>query len=95
MCCIFSLPCHWAGIRELFPKEYEALRQDEIRLGFTMDNKKTLDEYVGEAESCVYHGEPNALHQLITGQFSQTDIYQTGEWTFPAGAFKGFAGGPC
>jgi len=95
MCCIFSLPSHWAGIRELFPKEYEALRQDEIRLGFTLDNKKTLDEYVGEAESCVYHGEPNALHQLITGQFSQTDIYQTGEWTFPAGAFKGSDGGPC
>jgi len=95
MCCIFSLPCHWAGIRELFPKEYEALRQDEIRLGFTMDNKKTLDEYVGEAESCVYYGAPNALRQLITGQFSQTDIYQTGEWTFPAGAFKGSAGGPC
>ena len=95
MCCIFSLPCHWAGIRELFPDIYEAFRQDEIRLNFTLDNKKTLDEYVSDAESCVYRGDPKALNQLVTGQFSQTDIYQDGEWKFPAGAFKGTAGGPC
>jgi hypothetical protein len=95
MCCIFSLPCHWAGIRELFPETYEAFRQDEVKLNFTIDNKKTLDEYVGNAESCVYRGDPKALNQLITGQFSHTDIYQDGEWQFPAGAFKGTAGGPC
>lgn len=94
-CCIFSLPCHWAGIRELFPEEYEAFRQDEIRLGFTLDNKKNLEEYVDNANSCVYHGNAEALRQLITGQFSQTDIYQEGEWNFPAGAFKGTDGGPC
>lgn len=94
-CCIFSLPSHWAGIRELFPDIYEAFRQDEIRLGFTLDNKKTLDEYVGDAKSCVYPGDQKALHQLVTGQFSQTDIYQDGEWKFPAGAFKGSDGGPC
>jgi len=95
MCCIFSLPCHWAGIKELFPEIYEAFRQDEIRLGFTLDNKKNLDEYVGSAESCVYRGDPKALHQLVTGQFSPADIYQDGKWKFPAGAFKGSDGGPC
>jgi len=94
-CCIFSLPCHWAGIRELFPDVYEAFRQDEITLGFTLDNKKTLDEYVGETESCVYRGDLKALDQLITGRFSQTDIYHNSEWNFPAGAFKGSDGGPC
>ena len=93
MCCIFSLPCHWAGIRELFPDIYEAFRQDEIRLNFTIDNKKPLDEYVGNAESSVYRGDEKALSQLITGQFSQTDIYQDGEWQFPTGAFKGTAMG--
>jgi hypothetical protein len=74
---------------------YEAFRQDEISLNFTIDNKKSLNEYVGNAESCVYRGDTKALNQLITGQFSQTDIYQEGEWKFPAGAFKGTAGGPC
>jgi hypothetical protein len=95
MCCIFSLPCHWAGIRELFPEIYEAFRQDEIRLNFTLDNKKALDEFTDDAKSCVYRGDPKALTQLILGQFSQTDMYQTGDWKFPAGAFKGANGGPC
>lgn len=94
MMCIFSLPTHWAGIRELFPNQYEAIRQDEIRLGFTLDNKRNLDEYVGDAKSCVIHDDPRALRQLITGQFSQTDIYQK-EWILPAGAYHGAAGGPC
>jgi 3'-phosphoadenosine 5'-phosphosulfate sulfotransferase (PAPS reductase)/FAD synthetase len=92
--CIFSLPCHWAGIRELFPVEYEALRQDEIRLGFTLDNNKPLDEFVGDAESCVYHGNQTALRQLVSGGFTRSDIYSP-EWDFPAGAFRGSEGGPC
>ncbi|MCL2578151.1 MAG: hypothetical protein FWE27_08915 [Defluviitaleaceae bacterium] len=95
MCCIFSLPSHWAGINELFPAEFAALCQDEIDLGFTLDNKKSLNEFVGNAKSCVFRGDEKALNQLITGQFSQTDIYQTGEWVFPAGAFKDTDGGPC
>jgi hypothetical protein len=93
-CCVFSLPCHWAGIRELFPAEYEALKQDEIRLNFTIDNKKPLDEFVGNAKSCVYHGNIKALHQLISGEFTAEDII-TSAWDFPAGAFRGSEGGPC
>lgn len=92
--CIFSLPRHWAGIRELFPAEYEAIKQDEIRLKFTLDNKKPLDEFVGDAESCVYHGDPKALRQLVSGEFTKKDIYTT-SWDFPAGAFQGSEGGPC
>lgn len=93
--CIFGLPCHWAGIRELFPEEYEKVRQDEIRLGFTLDYKKDLDSYVGDAKSCVYRGNPIAINQLVTGEFTAADIYCTGEWEFPAGAFRGAEGGPC
>jgi len=95
MCCIFSLPAHWAGIKELFPAEYAAICQDEIDLGFTLDNKKSLDDFVGNAKSCVHRGDEKALRQLVTGEFSQADIYQTAEWNFPAGAFKGTDGGPC
>ena len=85
------LPQHWAGIRELFPEEYEAVRQDEVTLGFTLDNKRTLDEYVGNAESCVVRTDRKALHQLITAG----DIYRTNELSYPAGAFRGSEGGPC
>lgn len=95
MMCIFGLPCHWAGIRELFPEEYEKVRQDEIRLGFTLDNKKDLDTYVGDAESCVRDSDPVALYQLVTGKFTVGDIYSAGPWEFPAGAFRGAEGGPC
>ena len=93
--CIFSLPSHWAGIRELFPADFEAICEDERRLNFTLDNKKSLPEYVGDAASCVYHGDPRALYQLKTGDIEPTDIYPSGEWLFPVGAFKGSEGGPC
>jgi 3'-phosphoadenosine 5'-phosphosulfate sulfotransferase (PAPS reductase)/FAD synthetase len=96
MMCIFSLPRHWAGIKELFPEQYEAMRQDEITLGFTIDNKKNLDEYTGDAVSCVSHSDERALRQLRAGQFTKEDIYTPARvWEFPAGAFKGADGGPC
>ncbi len=40
MMCIFSLPAHWAGIRELFPERFDEVEEDERILGFTLDNKK-------------------------------------------------------
>lgn len=95
MMCIFSRPTLWAGIRELFPVDYEAFRQDEIRLGFTLDTKVDLDTFVGDAPSCVCRDDPKALHQLVSGEFNAEDIYTTGAWNYPAGAFRGAEGGPC
>lgn len=93
--CIFSTPKLFAGIRELYPEEYEQLKQDEIILGFTLDNKCDLDTFVGDAESCVYHGDEQAIKSLITGEFGIDDVYVKGEWRYPAGAFHGAEGGPC
>ena len=93
--CIFSTPKLFAGIRELYPEDYEALKQDEEILGFTLDNKCDLDTFVGDAESCVYKGDQEAIKSLITGEFSIDDIYVKGKWMYPAGAFHGAAGGPC
>lgn len=95
MMCIFSRPTLWAGIRELFPTDYEAFRQDEIRLGFTLDTKVDLDTFVGNAPSCVCRDDPKALHQLVSGEFNVADVYTTGIWNYPAGAFRGAEGGPC
>lgn len=58
------------------------------------DNKKPLAEYIGGAESCACHNAPAALHQLVSGEFSATDVERQ-EWTMPAGALHGAAGGPC
>lgn len=93
--CIFSTPKLFAGIRELYPEEYAALRQDEIILGFTLDNKYDLDTFVGDTKSCVYHGDARAIHNLVTGEFTPDDVYVKGEWKYPAGAFHGAEGGPC
>lgn len=93
--CIFSTPKLFAGIRELYPEEYAALRQDEIILGFTLDNGRDLDAFVGDAKSCVYHGDAQAIHSLVTGEFAPDDVYVKGEWRYPAGAFHGAEGGPC
>jgi len=94
MMCIFSLPTHWAGIRELFPERFAEMEEDERLLGFTIDNKKSLAEYVGPAKSCVCHNDPKAIQQLITGDFSIKNV-ETPVWTMPAGAFHGAGGGPC
>lgn len=93
--CIFSTPKLFAGIRELYPEDYELLKQDEEILGFTLDNKCDLDTFVGDAESCVYKGDTEALRSLITGEFGIDDIYVKGKWLYPAGAFHGAEGGPC
>lgn len=93
--CIFSTPSLFAGVRELYPEEYELLKQDEYVLGFTLDNKYDLDTFVGNAKSCVYHGDRAAIHSLITGEFRADEIYVTGKWKYPAGAFHGAEGGPC
>ena len=94
MMCIFSLPSHWAGIQELFPERFAEVEEDERVLGFTLDNKKTLAEYVGEAKSCVCHDDEKALHQLVSGEFTVLDVPMV-DWALPAGAFHGAEGGPC
>ena len=81
--------------RELYPEDYALLRQDERILGFTLDNKCDLDTFVGDAESCVYHGDLEAIHSLVTGEFTVDDVYVKGKWMYPAGAFHGAEGGPC
>ena len=92
--CIFSLPRHWAGIRELFPDWVSAVEEDERILGFTLDNKMTLAEYIGDAKSCVCHDNAQAIYQLTSGDFTLADVEQA-EWVLPAGAFQGVDGGPC
>lgn len=93
--CIFSTPSLFAGIRELYPEEWEALKQDEKILGFTLDNKCDLETFVGDTKPCVYWGDKEAIHSLITGEFSKDNVYIKDKWMYPAGAFHGAEGGPC
>lgn len=94
MCCIFSTPKFFAGIRELFPDVYDALRHDEEVLGFTLDNRCDLDTFVGNASSCVNKADKEALRQTLDGTFNANEIYVK-DWQLPCGAYHGADGGPC
>lgn len=93
MMCIFSTPRLFAGVKELFPDDYAALRNDEEVLGFTLDNKKNL-EFIGDTQSCVCWKDKAAIHSILTGEFNTDDIY-TNDWNYPVGAFHGADGGSC
>ena len=93
--CIFSTPRLFAGVKELYPEEFELLKQDEKILGFTLDNKCDLETFIKGAGSCVYWGDNPAIHSLVTGEFSVDEVYVEGDWMYPAGAFHGAEGGPC
>ncbi|RGI88036.1 hypothetical protein [Anaerobutyricum hallii] len=93
--CIFSTPKLFAGIRKLYPEEYQLLKHDEEILEFMLDNKCDLDTFVGNAKSCVYHGDEKAIRSLVTGEFSANDIYAKGQRMYPAAAFHGGEGEPC
>ena len=92
--CIFSTPRLFAGFRELFPEEFAKLQLDEEILGFTVDNKKNLADYVGNVESCVCWDDVDAIHSIMTGEFTTEDVYKY-NWTYPVGAFHGADGGSC
>ena len=93
--CIFSTPTLFAGFKELYPEEFEQLKQDEQILGFTLDNKCDLEAFISGAQSCVYWDDKEAIHSLVTGEFTVDDVYVKGDWMYPAGAFHGAEGGPC
>lgn len=46
-----------------------------IIMGSALDNKCDLDTFVGNAKSCVYHGDEQAIHSLVTGEFTIDDVY--------------------
>lgn len=94
MMCIFSTPRLFAGVKELFPDAYASLRHDEEVLGFTLDNKKNLDEFIGDTPSCVCWNDKKAIHSILAGEFGTEDIY-TENWNYPVGAFHGADGGSC
>ena len=93
--CIFSTPPLFAGIKELYPEEFELLKRDERVLGFTLDNKCDLETFIAGAKSCVYKGDGAAIRSLVTGTFTPDEVYVKGDWKYPAGAFHGAEGGPC
>ena len=68
--CIFSTPKLFAGIRKLYPEEYQLLKHDEEILEFMLDNKCDLDTFVGNAKDTLFAAQKQRrtklrLHVLV------------------------------
>lgn len=92
--CILSTPRLFKGFSELFPHDFAELRHDEEILGFTLENKKNLEQFIESAESCVVKDDKQALHSILTGKFRKNNVI-VDVWKYPAGAFHGADGGSC
>ncbi len=93
--CIFLSPELWATFREIYPEEFEMLKEDEKRMNFTIDARCDLENFVGDAKPRNIHCDARALHSLRTGEFNVDEVYVK-DWKYPAGAFRGSEGGsPC
>ena len=88
--CIFSTPSFIAGLKGIYPHEFAELKRDEEVLGFTIENKKNLDDYICNAKSCLCRDDKQAINSILTGEFDTGDIYVKG-WHYLAGAFYGVA----
>lgn len=96
--CIFSMPHHFATAKELMPDTFYRLVEIEKELGFTLDSKKDLINYVGNAKSCIpINIEKSIIDIVKTGQvpFEYIIASQSEEWKIPSGAYKGIEGGAC
>lgn len=73
MMCIFSTPRLFAGVKELFPDDYAALRHDEEVLGFTLDNKRILMNLsVIHSLACVGRIKQQYIQYLLVSSTQMT-----------------------
>lgn len=92
--CIFGLPKHFKGIKEILPDSFNQVVKLEEELGFTLDNKKSIEKYIENADSCILNRDEELIKYIQTGILPDDYIYLE-NWETPVGAFHGAEGGPC
>lgn len=93
--CIFSMPHHFQGIKEVLPGQFNQLVKQEKHLSFTVDNKKDLMTYIQGAKSCVLNKDPELIKLAQSKELPKDYVLNKELWKMPAGAFHGTEGGPC
>lgn len=95
--CIFSTADLWAMMREIAPKRFERLVNLEKQIDHTIDtNRVSLHEKAnqGSLERLPKDARLSEWVELaLSRNFKARDLIMD-KWEVPAGAFKGFAGGP-
>lgn len=91
--CIFFSPDHWATLNEIDPKVTQKLHEIEEELGFTIDNKLTLNEMIQLGKSTLSPENSYWVkYALSPWQGAVNASAWTHKWMLPAGAF-GSGGG--
>lgn len=93
--CVFSSPDHWAMMREIAPERFNRLVEMERELNFTIDHKYSLTQLADSGTVKIPYDVLNSrlIKKALQGEFNAEDLIAD-RWEIPAGAFKGYAGGP-
>lgn len=93
--CIFSLPCHMKGIKEVIPSLFNRLEELEKELNFTIDNEKDISQYIQDAKSCVPDDVDEIYKDIVNTGLMPSNYFNIDKWVEPHGAYLGSEGGPC
>lgn len=88
--CIFYSNNHWATLNEVEPGVVKMIAELEHELGFTLDNKFTMNEMVEKGKSLLKPENKSYIEKAVT--FGYHDDVYTKDWELPVGAF-GSGGG--
>jgi 3'-phosphoadenosine 5'-phosphosulfate sulfotransferase (PAPS reductase)/FAD synthetase len=88
--CIFGNCDQWATVKDILPRQFEAVAQYEEKLGHTIAKGITIRE---QAEKGTRYELVDAMAPVLCGDEDYTDHAVVAKWTMPAGAFK-TCGGP-
>lgn len=94
LACVFSGADHWAMLQKLAPDRFERVAQAEEELGFTIRQGVSVRE---QAEQGSLNRMPDDWEQYRRWAFEPETLTSLDwEWPdswYPAGAFRGYAGG--
>lgn len=88
--CIFYSKDHWSTLNQVDPKVIKQLSKVEHDLGFTLDNKFTINEMVNMGDSLLKPENKEYIEKATS--FDYRDEIRTNMWKLPSGAF-GSGGG--
>lgn len=94
MSCIFLHPDQWATIRMIAPQRFQRIRDLEVLLDHTIDNRLSVVDMAEKGEVPDLAGM-NMVEAALSDSYDQTVILPAGEeWLLPSGAYGDAGCGP-
>ena len=93
--CIFLDKAALATLRDLFPKQFGRLAQDEARTGYTIAREGDVTSRASAAEPFIRGTDNPVMAAIANGDLPLGSVtIPPCDWRLPPGAFKGLGGGP-